>query len=59
MSVFNFFELMVATILSSGSISEIGFEIGYKEKSYFSNLFKKKTGRTPSEFRSEMNRLFT
>ena len=41
------------------SISEIGFEIGYKEKSYFSNIFKKKTGKTPSEFRSEINLLFS
>lgn len=41
------------------SISEIGFEIGYKEKSYFSNIFKKKTGKTPTEFRSEINNLFS
>lgn len=41
------------------SISEIGFEIGYNEKSYFSNIFKKKTGKTPSEFRSEINTLFS
>lgn len=37
------------------SISEIGFEIGYKEKSYFSHVFKRKTGKTPSEFRIEIN----
>jgi YesN/AraC family two-component response regulator len=39
------------------SISEIGFELGYNEKSYFSNVFKKKTGQTPSEFREEMRKL--
>lgn len=39
------------------SISEIGFELGYNEKSYFSNVFKKKSGLTPSEFRDEMQNL--
>lgn len=39
------------------SISEIGFELGYNEKSYFSNVFKKKSGQTPSEFRDEMKNL--
>lgn len=39
------------------SISEIGFELGYNEKSYFSNVFKKKSGQTPSEFREEMQNL--
>jgi AraC-like DNA-binding protein len=39
------------------SISEIGFELGYNEKSYFSNVFKKKTGQTPTEFREEMRKL--
>lgn len=37
------------------SVSEIGFELGYNEKSYFSNVFKKKSGQTPSEFRDEMS----
>lgn len=44
---------------SDKTISEIGFEIGYKEKSYFSNIFKKKTGKTPSQFRNEINALYT
>jgi AraC-like DNA-binding protein len=39
------------------SISEIGFELGYNEKSYFSNVFKKKSGQTPTEFREEMRKL--
>ena len=44
---------------STKSISEIGFELGYNEKSYFSNVFKKKSGQTPSEFRDEMKNLIT
>jgi AraC family transcriptional regulator, transcriptional activator of pobA len=39
------------------SISEIGFELGFNEKSYFSNVFKKKSGQTPTEFREEMRKL--
>lgn len=41
------------------SINAIGFEIGYKEKAYFSNIFKKKTGQTPSAFRRETKMLFS
>lgn len=39
------------------TISEIGFELGFNEKSYFTNVFKKKSGQTPSEFREEMRKL--
>lgn len=39
------------------SISEIGYEIGYNEKSYFTNVFKKKNGVTPSAFRIQMKSL--
>jgi AraC family transcriptional regulator, transcriptional activator of pobA len=39
---------------SEMSISEIGYELGYNEKSYFSRVFRKKTGVTPSEFREKM-----
>lgn len=38
-------------ITTNKTIAEIGYEIGYNEKSYFSNVFKKKTGQTPSKFR--------
>jgi len=41
------------------NISEIGFDLGYNEKSYFTNVFKKRTGQTPSEFREEMKTLFS
>jgi len=41
------------------TISEIGFELGYNDKSYFSNVFKKKSGQTPSEFREEMQQMIS
>jgi len=41
------------------TISEIGFELGFNEKSYFTTVFKKKSGQTPSEFREEMNKLIS
>jgi AraC family transcriptional activator of pobA len=37
------------------TISEIGFELGYKEKSYFTHVFHKKTGLTPTQFREQMH----
>lgn len=39
------------------TVSEIGFELGYNEKAYFTNMFKKKTGQTPTAFRKEMKSL--
>lgn len=39
------------------NISEIGFEVGYEEKAYFTRVFKKNTGQTPTEFREEMRAL--
>lgn len=41
------------------NISDIGFDLGYNEKSYFTNVFKRRTGQTPSEFREEMKSLFS
>ena len=40
-------------------ISEIGFELGYNEKAYFTSVFKKKSGQTPTEFREEMTKLIS
>jgi len=40
---------------SKKPIAEIGFELGYQENAYFSAVFKKKTGQTPSQFRAEMH----
>lgn len=39
------------------TVAEIGFELGYSDKAYFTTVFKKKSGQTPSEFREEMRRL--
>lgn len=46
--------LLIATDLT---IAEIGFELGYNEKTYFTHAFKRKTGITPSEFRKDMEKL--
>jgi AraC-like DNA-binding protein len=37
---------------SNSSISEIGYSLGFEYPQHFSNLFKSKTGMSPSEFRS-------
>ena len=40
------------TLLSSGlTISEIGYSLGFEYPQHFSNLFKLKTGMSPSEYR--------
>ncbi|RIJ46590.1 AraC family transcriptional regulator [Maribellus luteus] len=41
------------------TIAEIGFELGYNEKSYFTSVFKRKAGQTPSDFRKEMGKLIS
>jgi AraC family transcriptional regulator, transcriptional activator of pobA len=46
-------------INTNKTISEIGYELGYNEKSYFTSIFKKKSGQTPSEFRKEMSRIIS
>ena len=46
-------------ITSDLSVSEIGYELGYKEKSYFTYAFKKKAGMTPTEFRDDILRRFS
>ncbi len=35
---------------SQRPLNEIAFELGYDDYAYFSKLFRKKTGKTPSEF---------
>jgi AraC-like DNA-binding protein len=37
---------------SKQSISEVGYSLGFKYPQHFSNLFKLKTGMSPSEYRN-------
>lgn len=43
-------------ITTDKTVAEIGFELGYQEKSYFTRVFKKKSAQTPSEFREMMKK---
>ena len=40
-------------IYAQNNISEIGRELGFEDSAHFSKIFKKKTGLTPSAFRSQ------
>ena len=46
--------LLISTHLT---VAEIGYELGFKEKTYFTHVFKKKAGLTPTDFRKEMSNL--
>ena len=46
-------------ISTDKTISEIGYELGYNEKAYFTTVFKRKSGQTPTEFREEMQSLIS
>jgi len=46
--------LLITTDLT---VAEIGYELGFKEKTYFTHVFRKKAGVTPTGFRQEMTRL--
>lgn len=46
-------------ISTDKTIAEIGYDIGFKEKTYFTHTFKRKTGITPSEFRKEVSKIFS
>ena len=37
------------------SIKQISYDLGYTEPSYFCRAFKRNTGRTPGQFRNQMN----
>lgn len=41
------------------TVAEIGYALGFKEKTYFTHAFKKKSGMTPTEFREEMKRIIS
>lgn len=40
------------------TVAEIGYSLGYMEKSYFTRVFHKKTGYTPTAFRMTMQGVF-
>lgn len=44
-------------ISTEKNITEIAYDLGYNENSYFSNVFRKKSGQSPTEFRDEMRKL--
>ena len=35
-------------------VKEIAFNLGFCDEHYFSNIFKKKTGKTPTEYRKDL-----
>ncbi len=41
-------------ITTDKTVAEIGFDLGFNEKTYFTHVFKKKAGISPSDFRKEM-----
>ncbi|MDR6762031.1 AraC-like DNA-binding protein [Flavobacterium sp. 2755] len=41
------------------NIAEIGYELGFNEKTYFTHAFKRKAGLTPTEFREEMLKMLS
>jgi AraC family transcriptional activator of pobA len=41
-------------VTTDKTVAEIGFELGFNEKTYFTHVFKKKAGLSPSDFRKEM-----
>lgn len=46
-------------ITTDKTIAEIGFDLGYNEKTYFTHAFKKKSGQSPSEFRQAMRKIIS
>lgn len=36
------------------TISEVSYRLNFDDKSYFTRVFKKKTGKTPVEFRKSL-----
>ncbi|MCR4031394.1 MULTISPECIES: helix-turn-helix domain-containing protein [Flavobacterium] len=41
------------------NVAEIGYELGFNEKTYFTHAFKRKAGLTPTEFRDEIQKLLS
>ena len=55
----NLIEAKNLLVSTNKTVSQIGFELGYNEKSYFTNVFRRKSGQTPTEFRNEMTSLIS
>lgn len=59
MTIFQFlmhrriYEAKLKLIRSSGSITEIGYEVGFKHPSHFSRTFKEHTELTPEQYRKK------
>ncbi len=46
-------------ISTDKTVAEIGYELGFREKTYFTHAFKKKTGFTPTEYKKEMAKIIS
>lgn len=46
-------------VTTDKNVAEIGYELGFNEKTYFTHAFKRKAGMTPTEFRDEMQKLLS
>lgn len=46
-------------VTTDKTVAEIGFELGFNEKTYFTHVFKKRSGLSPSDFRKEMKRIIS
>ncbi|PWH81280.1 helix-turn-helix domain-containing protein [Brumimicrobium oceani] len=46
-------------ISTDKNIADIAYDLGYNENAYFSSVFKKKSGQSPTEFRNEMKKLLS
>jgi AraC family transcriptional activator of pobA len=46
-------------IYTDKSVSEIGYDLGFNEKAYFTNVFKKRTGQNPTTFRDEIRKMIS
>ncbi|WP_292009505.1 helix-turn-helix transcriptional regulator [Chryseobacterium sp.] len=46
-------------VTSDKTIAEIGYELGFNEKAYFTHSFKRKSGFTPSQYRKEIARIIS
>ena len=44
-------------ITTDKTVAEIGIELGYNDNAYFTRVFRKNSGQTPTEFREEMRKL--